>query len=64
MDSAELVAQKSIEGLLLKKIEVILGGEQRLKDVETNLNRPLEIDKKVKESYKSYKTQTNNHRAM
>jgi short-subunit dehydrogenase len=64
MDSAELVAQKSIEGLLLKKIDVILGGEQRLKDVETNLNRPLEIDKKVKESYKAYKTQTNNHRAM
>ncbi len=64
MDSAELVAQKSIEGLLHKKIDVILGGEQRLKDVETNMNRPLEIDKKVKENYKAYKTRTKHHRAM
>jgi short-subunit dehydrogenase len=64
MDSAELVAQKSIEGLLHKKIDVILGGEQRLKDVKTNFNHPLEIDKKVKENYKAYKTRTKHHRAM
>ena len=64
MDSAELVAQKSIEGLLQKKIDVILGGEQRLKDVVTNLNHPLEFDKNVKEKYKAYKTQTEHHRAM
>jgi short-subunit dehydrogenase len=64
MDSADLVAQKSIEGLLQKKIDVILGGEQRLKDVETNLNHPLEFDKNVKEKYKAYKTQTEHHRAM
>jgi short-subunit dehydrogenase len=64
MDSTDLVAQKSIEGLLQKKIDVILGGEQRLKDVETNLNHPLEFDKNVKEKYEAYKTQTEHHRAM
>ena len=64
MDSAELVAQKSIEGLLNKDIDVILGGEQRLKDIETNLNRPLEMDEIAKERYESYRDKTEFHRAM
>lgn len=64
MDTPELVAQKSIDGLLSKEINVILGGEQRIKDIDTNFNHPLEIDKSVKENYKAYKTRTENHRAM
>lgn len=64
MDSPELVAKKSIEGLLNKDINVILGGEQRLKDIDTNFNNPLEIDESVKENYEAYKSRTKNHRAM
>ena len=64
MDSPELVAKKSVEGLLKKEINVILGGEQRLKDIDTNFNRPLEIDKSVKENYEAYKSRTEEHRAM
>jgi short-subunit dehydrogenase len=64
MDSAELVAKKSIEGLLSKNIDVILGGEQRLKDIDTNINRPLEMDEIAKERYESYRDKTEFHRAM
>ncbi|NEV93974.1 SDR family NAD(P)-dependent oxidoreductase [Psychroflexus sp. YR1-1] len=64
MDSPELVAQKSIEGLLNKEINVILGGEQRIKDIATNFNHPLEIDKSVRENYEAYKERTKEHRAM
>ncbi len=64
MDSAEWVAQKSIEGLINKEINVILGGEQRLKDIDTNFNHPLEMDEKAKELYESYREKTEHHRAM
>ena len=64
MDSAQLVAKKSIKGLLNKDIDVILGGERRLNDVETNKNNPLAIDKSVEENYEAYKKRTKSHRAM
>lgn len=64
MDSPELVARKSIEGLLNKEINVILGGEEKIKNIATNFNRPLEIDKSVKENYDAYKERTEKHRAM
>lgn len=64
MDSPELVAKKSLEGLLNKEINVILGGEQRLKDIDTNFNHPLDIDESVKENYEAYKSRTEDHRAM
>lgn len=64
MDSPELVAQKSVEGLLNKEINVILGGEQRIKDIAANFNHPLEIDKSVRENYEAYKERTQEHRAM
>lgn len=64
MDSPELVARKSIEGLLNKDIDVILGGEKRHRDVEINKNQPLEIDRTVKENYEAYKKRTERHRAM
>ncbi|WP_127846120.1 SDR family NAD(P)-dependent oxidoreductase [Psychroflexus aestuariivivens] len=64
MDSPELVAEKSIDGLLNKEINVILGGKQRLKDIDTNFNQPLKIDESVKENYESYKKRTKSHRAM
>ncbi|SDG64254.1 SDR family NAD(P)-dependent oxidoreductase [Psychroflexus sediminis] len=64
MDSPELVAKKSVDGLLNKEINVILGGEQRIKDIDTNFNHPLKIDKSVKENYEAYKERTEAHRAM
>ncbi|MFO7744427.1 MAG: SDR family NAD(P)-dependent oxidoreductase [Psychroflexus sp.] len=64
MDSPELVAKKSVDGLLNKEINVILGGDQRLKDIDTNFNHPLQIDKSVKENYEAYKERTEKHRAM
>lgn len=64
MDSPELVASRAIDGLLNKKINVILGGGQRLKDIDTNFNKPLEIDESVKKNYAAYKERTQAHRAM
>jgi short-subunit dehydrogenase len=64
MDSVELVAKRSIEGLVLKHIDVILGGEKRLNDVETNKKDPLKIDQTVQVNYEAYRERTKNHRSM
>lgn len=64
MDSPELVAKRSVDGLLKKEINVILGGSQRLKDIDTNFNKPFEVDKSVKENYEAYKERAHKHRAM
>lgn len=64
MDSPQWVAKKAIDGLLQKEINVILGGDQRLKDIDTNFNNPLELDKSVKENYKTYRERSQKHRAM
>lgn len=64
LDTPELVAQKAIDGMIEKKIEVILGGEQRLKDRKNNFENPLEFDKKVEKMYDGIKKQATEHRSM
>ncbi|WP_111309379.1 SDR family NAD(P)-dependent oxidoreductase [Confluentibacter sediminis] len=64
MDTPELVAQKTMEGLQTNKIDVILGGDQRLEDVKNNLNHPEEFDKKAATMYNALLERTSNHRSM
>lgn len=64
MDSPQEVAQKSIEGLLNKELNVIFGGEQRIKDISTNFHEPLKIDQKSIENFEALRIRTENHRAM
>lgn len=64
MDSPQKVARASIEGLLNRDIEVILGGQQRLDDIKTNVNHPKKIDKKVKGLYEALRKRADRHRSM
>lgn len=64
MDTPEEVAKASIEGLRNKEIEVILGGEKRMQQIQTNWQEPLEMDKNVIQQYDSLKARAENHRAM
>jgi short-subunit dehydrogenase len=64
MDSPEMVAEKSLDGLEAGEINVIFGGEQRLKDIEENFLDPTSMDKKAVSRYAELKERTANHRAM
>jgi short-subunit dehydrogenase len=64
MDDPKMVARQTLDGLDNHELNVIFGGEQRLKDIETNFNDPREIDKKAAERYEELKHRTENHRAM
>lgn len=64
MDIPEEVAQVSIEGLLDKRLEVILGGEKRKEDIQLNFKEPLEMDRKVENAFESLQKRTATHRSM
>lgn len=64
MDSPEKVAGATIGGLLNNEIEVILGGQKRRDQIKTNLEDPLEMDKKVEAQFASLQKRAENHRAM
>lgn len=64
MDSPQKVAQASIEGLRNEEIEVIMGGQQRLEDIKTNVNDPLRMDGKVNGLYESIRIRAEQHRSM
>ncbi len=64
MDSPELVAQKTVEGMTNKEIEVILGGKQRIEDRKSNFEAPLEFDKKVEKIYADLEDRATAHRSM
>ncbi|WP_437373071.1 SDR family NAD(P)-dependent oxidoreductase [Maribacter litoralis] len=64
LDSPELVAQKTVEGMNNKEIEVILGGKQRIKDRKSNFENPLEFDKKVEKIYADLEARATGHRSM
>ncbi len=64
MDTPELVAEKTLKGLENHEIDVILGGEQRIKDNIKNFEDPLEFDKKVAGMFESMKQRAENHRSM
>ena len=64
MDSPETVAHESVEGLINQEINVIFGGEQRIKDHQMNFESPQEFDKKIAGAYDSLKKRSTEHRAM
>jgi len=64
MDDPQDVAKASINGLLNKEIEVILGGSKQKEMVKTNINEPLKVDKKLAGSLDAMKERAENHRSM
>lgn len=64
MDSPQNVARASIKGLLNREIEVILGGQQRLDDIKTNVNYPQKMDEKVEGLYDALRKRAERHRSM
>ncbi|WP_227009164.1 SDR family NAD(P)-dependent oxidoreductase [Christiangramia fulva] len=64
MDSPQLVASKTIAGLEKQEINVIMGGEQRVKDSKQNFEDPEGFDEKVKSMYDSMEKRASNHRSM
>ena len=64
MDSPETVAKDAVHGLLNSERDVILGGEDKKEQVQTNFNHPEKIDQMAKENLESLKERTKNHRSM
>lgn len=64
MDSPKEVARASVEGLLNKEIEVILGGQQRKDQIQANFQNPSKVDKKVEKQFESLRVRAEHHRSM
>lgn len=64
MDSPEEVAKQSMEGLIAKDIEVILGGEERKKQISLNFNNPKKMDEFAIANYEALERRTRKHRSM
>ena len=64
MDSPEFVAERSIQGMLNKEIQVIFGGEERLKENRLNFEAPAELDMLVAQNYEQRKTASLDHKAV
>lgn len=64
MDLPEFVADRSIQGMLNKEIQVIFGGEERLKENRLNFEAPAEFDMLVAENYEQRKTASLDHKAV
>lgn len=64
MDTPEHVANATIEGLLNKEINVILGGEERKQQIRQNFLEPEKIDEVAVASFDALRERTKNHRSM
>ncbi|AVR43997.1 short-chain dehydrogenase [Christiangramia fulva] len=64
MDTPEEVAEATLKGMEENEINVILGGEQRKKQIELNFNDPKKMDELSKQNYESMRERTENHRSM
>lgn len=64
MDSPEEVARVSIEGLLKKEINVILGGKEREEQIKMNFLEPEKIDQFAIANFDGLRERTKEHRAM
>ena len=64
MDTPEEVAKASVEGLLNKEINVILGGQERADQVKMNFLEPEKIDQFAIANFENLKEATKSHRAM
>ena len=64
MDSPEYVAERSIKGLLNKEMQVIFGGDERLKENTMNFEAPEELDLLVAQNYEQRKSASLDHKAV
>lgn len=64
MDTPEEVAKLAIDGLLSEEINVIVGGEERKKQIKLNFNEPKTMDKIAIDNYGNLEKRTRNHRSM
>lgn len=64
MDTPDDVAKVSIEGLLNKEINVVLGGKEREEQVKINFLEPRKIDEFAIANFDALRERTQNHRAM
>ncbi|MFC4094542.1 SDR family NAD(P)-dependent oxidoreductase [Euzebyella saccharophila] len=64
MDTPEHVAEKSIDGLINKKLHVIFGGEERLQESKLNFESPEKLDAKIAESYDERREASLEHKSM
>lgn len=64
MDTPEEVAKMSIQGLINKDIEVIMGGDERKQQIDLNFNHPRKMDEFAKANYDALEKRTRKHRSM
>jgi short-subunit dehydrogenase len=64
MDTPEEVAKASVEGLLKKEINVILGGKEREEQVKMNFLEPKKIDQFAIANFDALRERTKSHRSM
>lgn len=64
MDSPEEVAKLTVNGLISREINVILGGEERKKQIELNFNHPRKMDEVAIANYEALEKRTRQHRSM
>lgn len=64
MDSPDMVAEKSMEGMVKGEREVIFGGEQRIQDIKLDFNDPEAMDAKMVANLEAMYERTKEHRAM
>jgi short-subunit dehydrogenase len=64
MDSPEDVAERTIEGLLGRQLEVIMGGDKMLENRKLNFEDPATLDERLKGNYEVMKQRATGHRSM
>lgn len=64
MDSPEMVAKRSLEGLKNKELHVIFGGEERLKENVLNFEDAAKFDEQIAEQYEQRKEASMGHKAI
>lgn len=64
MDSPEMVAKRSLEGLKNKELHVIFGGVERENDTALNFSNPKEYDKIVANNFESRRESSSGHKAL
>ncbi|HEY4111542.1 SDR family oxidoreductase [Puia sp.] len=64
MDTPEQVANRAVDGLVNREIDVIMGGERMLKNRKLNFEDPLQLDEILKANYEAMAKRASGHRSM
>lgn len=64
MDTPEDVAKASVEGLLNRETNIILGGKEREEQIKMNFLEPGKIDQYAIANFDALRERTENHRSM